>query len=371
MKKFIALSKIERKNLIQKASFDLGMRFDVVEKDIWVCYVLGKLFSLKELQGKLVFKGGTCLSKAYGLIERFSEDVDLTISKSCLNAEGTSNKPRKIESRIRHAAEDFVKDEIFELLRKTFAKDLEDGSWSLNFSEEDQSTLLFQFPNVGKGNHSSPFNIPFGILGASKFGPNIRLDKGKIVAISGNNSAKKFSDNNYSYIKPSIKLEFGALGEDWPSEEKKVEPYAKKILPDFFDESQVKVLDVKRNFLEKLLILHSICLRPIEKPLKHHYSRHYYDVFCLIKSGVANEALKFPEILESVKENKIAFWDETWEPYKNINSFHDIKVVPSQESRLKELESDYERMKEMFFGKYPDFSDVIDELRSFEKILEI
>jgi len=339
MKKFITLSNIERKNLIQKAAFDLGMRFDVVEKDIWVCYVLGKLFSLKELHRKLVFKGGTCLSKAYGLIERFSEDVDLTISKSCFNAEGNSNKPRKIESRIRHAAEDFVKDEIYELLKKVFAKDLEDGSWSLNFSEEDKSTLLFQFPI------SSP-NIPTITI---PFKPS----------------------NDYNYIKPSIKLEFGALGEDWPSEEKTVEPYAKKILPDFFDESQVKVLDVKRNFLEKLLILHSICLRPIEKPLKHHYSRHYYDVFCLIKSGIAKEALKFPEILKSVKENKITFWDETWEPYKNINSFHDIKVVPTQDSRLKELESDYERMKEMFFGKYPDFSDVIDELKSFEQSLKI
>jgi predicted nucleotidyltransferase component of viral defense system len=339
MKKFLTLSKIERKNLIQKAAFDLGMRFDVVEKDIWVCYVLGKLFSLKELHGKLVFKGGTCLSKAYGLIERFSEDVDLTISKSCLNAQGASNKPRKVESRIRHAAEDFVKDEIYELLKKVFAKDLEDGSWSLNFSEEDQSTLLFQFPRAGSNVFPLTFPIEF--------------------------------NNDYNYIKPSIKLEFGALGEDWPSEEKTVEPYAKKILPDFFDQSQVKVLDVKRNFLEKLLILHSICRRPIEKPLKHHYSRHYYDVFFLIKSGIAKEALKFPEILKSVKKNKITFWDETWEPYKNINSFHDVKIVPAQESRLKELESDYERMKEMFFGKYPDFSDVIDELRSFEKSLKI
>ncbi len=345
MKKFITLSKIERKNLIQKAAFDLGMRFDVVEKDIWVCYVLGKLFSLKELHGKLVFKGGTCLSKAYGLIERFSEDVDLTISKSCLNAEGASKKPKKIGSHIRNAAEDFVKDEIYELLKKVFAKDLEDGSWSLNFSEEDQSTLLFQFP----------------------YAENIVLWD----TFKWDSSHWSDETDSYNYIKPSIKLEFGALGEDWPSEEKTVEPYAKKILPDFFDQSQVKVLDVKRNFLEKLLILHSICLRPIDKPLKHHYSRHYYDVFCLIKSGIAKEALKFPEILQSVKENKITFWDETWEPYKNINSFHDIKVVPTQESRLKELESDYERMKEMFFGKYPDFSDVIDELKSFEKILEI
>ncbi len=351
MKKFITLSKIERKNLIQKAAFDLGMRFDVVEKDIWVCYVLGKLFSLKELRGKLVFKGGTCLSKAYGLIERFSEDVDLTISKSCLDVDGISNKPRKIESRIRHAAENFVKDEICELLKKVFAKDLEDGSWSLDFSEEDRATLLFRFPISDDGKR----------FWVTKSGDRIvTKDGSKIMLNLG----------HYNYIKPSIKLEFGALGDNWPCEEKTVEPYAKKILPDFFDESQVKVLDVKRNFLEKLLILHSICLRPIDKPLKRHYSRHYYDVFCLIKSGIAKEALQFPEILKSVKENKINFWNETWEPYKNINSFRDIKVVPTQDSRLKELESDYEKMKEMFFDKYPDFLEVVDELKGFEKSLK-
>ena len=84
MEKFIKLSSQERKNVIQKAAFDLGLRFDVVEKDIWVCFVLDKLFSLKEFEGKMVFKGGTCLSKAYNLISRFSEDVDITINKSCL-----------------------------------------------------------------------------------------------------------------------------------------------------------------------------------------------------------------------------------------------------------------------------------------------
>ena len=125
MKKFTTLSKIERKNLIQKVAFELGMRFDIIEKDIWVCYVLEKLFSIEELKGKIVFKGGTCLSKAYGLIERFSEDIDLTISKSCLNIKGTSKKPKKIISNIRHATQDFIRLEIYELLKKAFDKDLE------------------------------------------------------------------------------------------------------------------------------------------------------------------------------------------------------------------------------------------------------
>ena len=339
MKKFTTLSKIERKNLIQKSAFELGMRFDIIEKDIWVCYVLEKLFSIEELKGKLVFKGGTCLSKAYGLIERFSEDIDLTIGRSYLNLKENLKKNKTIKSDIRHKAHDFVKVEIYELLKKAFDEDLEKNSWSLNFSEEDKDklTLLFQFPISPE--IFPPYSAPF------------------------------IPNNFYNYIKPSIKLEFGAFGDDWPCEEKTVEPYAKKILPDFFNKSQVKVLDVKKNFIEKLLILHSVCLCPIERQLKNHYSRHYYDVFCLIKSGIAEESLKYPEILQSVKKNKIYFWNQSWEPYKDINSFSDIKIVPTQSSRLKELEFDYEKMKEMFFDKYPNFLDIINELKKFEKSL--
>jgi predicted nucleotidyltransferase component of viral defense system len=337
MKKFITLSQIERKNLIQKVAFELGMRFDIIEKDIWVCYVLEKLFSLEELRGKIVFKGGTCLSKAYGLIERFSEDIDLTIGRSYLNLKKNLKKNRTIKSDIRHKAHDFVRVEIYELLKKVFEKDFEKNSWSLNFSEEDKLTLLFQFPVSPE--IFPPYSIPF------------------------------LPNDYYNYIKPSIKLEFGAFGDDWPCEEKTVEPYAKKILPDFFNESQVKVLDVKKNFIEKLLILHSICFRPIEMPLKNHYSRHYYDVFCLIKSGIGKESLNYPKILKSVKDNKINFWDESWEPYKNINSFSDIEIIPTQDSRLKELELDYEKMKEMFFDKYPNFLDIINELKKFKKSL--
>ena len=226
MEKFIKLSDQERKNVIQKSAFDLGLRFDVVEKDIWVCWVLDKLFSSKEFEGRLVFKGGTCLSKAYNLIGRFSEDIDITISKSCLEISGTSKKPREIRSRTRKAAEDFVKNEIYKTLHKIFSKELKRDKWSIEISEEDASTIVFNFPSVS-GN-IFPLTVPF------------------------------MPSNNYSYIKPSIKLEFGALGDDWPTEEKSVQPYAKEILSDFFGSTKVKVLDVKRNFLEKLLILHSI-----------------------------------------------------------------------------------------------------------------
>lgn len=337
MEKFLKSSNQERRFIIEKVASDLGLRFDVVEKDIWVCFVLDKLFSLKELQGKLTFKGGTCLSKAYNLISRFSEDVDITISKSCLKISETSKKPKEIKSRTRKAAAEFVNDKIRKVLSEAFAKELKAGEWGLEADEEDSSTLIFSFPSVSPDIFPAIFPIQF--------------------------------TDNYNYIKPSIKLEFGALGDDFPTEEKSVEPYAKKILPDYFQATQVMVLDVKRNFLEKLLILHSICYRPLDKELKHHYSRHYYDVFSLIKAGVGKDAIRLPDILKSVMENRLIFWNESWKPYDIIKSFHDIKLVPQNESRLKELKIDYKRMKEMFFADHPTFAEIVDELRNFEKVL--
>ena len=333
MDKFIKFSREERKNIIQKASFDLGLRFDVVEKDIWVCWVLDKLFSLKELEGKIVFKGGTCLSKAYNLIERFSEDIDITIDKSCLDIVGVSKKSREVKSRTKKAAEQFVQEKIFKILNEAFSKELKKDDWALEIDSDDKSTINFQFPS--SSSNVFPLTFPIEL-------------------------------SNYNYIKRSIKLEFGALGDIYPSEEKSVEPYAKQILPEIFGSSKVKVLDVKRTFLEKLLILHSINCRPIDRKLQNHYSRHYYDVFALIKAGIGKEALKLPDVLKSVIENKITFWDESWKPYDLIKSFADIKIIPEEESRIKELRGDYKKMAEMFFKDYPSFSEVIAELKRFE-----
>ena len=333
MDKFIKFSREERKNIIQKASFDLGLRFDVVEKDIWVCWVLDKLFSLKELEGKIVFKGGTCLSKAYNLIERFSEDIDITIDKSCLDIVGVSKKSREVKSRTKKAAEQFVQEKIFKILNEAFSKELTKDDWALEIDSDDKSTINFQFPS--SSSNVFPLTFPIEL-------------------------------SNYNYIKRSIKLEFGALGDIYPLEEKSVEPYAKQILPEIFGSSKVKVLDVKRTFLEKLLILHSINCRPIDRKLQSHYSRHYYDVFALIKAGIGKEALKLPDVLKSVIENKITFWDESWKPYDLIKSFADIKIIPEEESRIKELRGDYKKMAEMFFKDYPSFSEIIAELKRFE-----
>lgn len=336
MKKFIKLNSSERKNLIQKVANDLGLRFDVVEKDIWVCYVLQKLFSDEKLNNNLIFKGGTCLSKAYDAIGRFSEDVDITINSNVLEISGQSQKIDKIKSRNRKAARKFAEDEILPILKTAFDADLGNENYELVFDEEDKNniTLFFAFPSEA----GFPYIFPFKL------------------------------EDSYSYIKPKIKLEFGALGGIWPSEKKIIKPYAKEILSDYFDDFEVNTLSIKRNFIEKLLILHSITLRPEEKPINQNYSRHYYDVYSILENGLNIDPIDDLEILEAVVKNKHDFWNESWVDYSKIKEFSDIKLIPN-DSRITEIKKDYKNMEEMFFKDFPKFEEMILKLQDFENSL--
>src|ERR1700676_2509144 len=80
---FLELPPDERRLYIEQAAVRRNVSAVVLEKDFWVCWLLGLLFD-SEFAGSLVFKGGTSLSKVFGVIERFSEDIDLSLSPAFL-----------------------------------------------------------------------------------------------------------------------------------------------------------------------------------------------------------------------------------------------------------------------------------------------
>src|ERR1700686_1414176 len=82
--KFLELTANERRRYIEQAAIQRNVSAVVLEKDFWVCWLLGILFE-SEFAGSLVFKGGTSLSKVFGVIERFSEDIALSLSPAFLN----------------------------------------------------------------------------------------------------------------------------------------------------------------------------------------------------------------------------------------------------------------------------------------------
>ena len=79
MYNILNLSKEQQKLLFETTARRIGIIPTVVEKDFWVCIVLDYLFNLSKFKDYFIFKGGTSLSKCYGVISRFSEDIDLII----------------------------------------------------------------------------------------------------------------------------------------------------------------------------------------------------------------------------------------------------------------------------------------------------
>jgi predicted nucleotidyltransferase component of viral defense system len=90
--RFLALPAERRLLAFEQTAAELAASSVMVEKDFWVCWLLGLLFADAELAPHLVFKGGTSLSKVYGVIDRFSEDIDLSLSPAFVGADETDFK---------------------------------------------------------------------------------------------------------------------------------------------------------------------------------------------------------------------------------------------------------------------------------------
>ena len=79
-----------------ETSARMGTTAAIVEKDFWVCWVLEKIFTSENLKHKLLFKGGTSLSKVYNVIERFSEDIDLILDWNLVSGKIPARRDQRI-----------------------------------------------------------------------------------------------------------------------------------------------------------------------------------------------------------------------------------------------------------------------------------
>jgi predicted nucleotidyltransferase component of viral defense system len=103
MREIYLLPKSERELFFRAAAEALNISFDIIEKDYWVVWTLERLFALEDLKTHLTFKGGTSLSKLYGIIDRFFEDIDLSIERDFLGFD-ENNDPEKAVSKKKQLA---------------------------------------------------------------------------------------------------------------------------------------------------------------------------------------------------------------------------------------------------------------------------
>ena len=137
----LAASDEERRDLFVGAADRLRTNEQNIEKDFWVCWTLDALFNGLEAAGpRLLFKGGTSLSKGYGLIERFSEDIDITVFREDIGQAATveeleSLSGTKREARlnaIKAACQDYIHGPMLERLSALLRQTLQAANLNAN-----------------------------------------------------------------------------------------------------------------------------------------------------------------------------------------------------------------------------------------------
>lgn len=337
MDSLINISAKERLEVFTETAARINTRPRIIEKDFWVCWILKHLFEQPDFGSHLTFKGGTSLSKAYKIIKRFSEDIDLTISKEFLGivgaddpANATSRKARdKSLKALVKRAEEFTSGKLRSSLHKQLEQHLP-GVWELSVDEKDPQTLLFHYPTVGTDTQV--------------------LDE---------------------YIKEVVRLEFGIRGDSWPTSNREILPYVSEVFPEQFPSASIAIntLTIERTFWEKITLIHAEHHRPRERESKERISRHYYDVVMLWREGVHVPAIQEPLLLESVVKNKIIYFPSVWASYETAK-LGTLRLVPASEW-VGILKADYKSMEPMFFEPPPSFDAIINELTQLEAKLNV
>jgi hypothetical protein len=334
MDKVAVMPGAERADLFRETAERMGLPPALVEKDFWVCWTLKQLFSIEALRGCLMFKGGTSLSKVFGVINRFSEDVDLAVNYAPLGFSGgrdpagpmSRNKRDLLLQEMMMACHAYIAGPFLDAVRSRWCSILgQEGPWALR---------------VGK---SDPNTVEFAYLSAIR--------------------------EAVSYVRPMVLLELGTHAELIPSAAYTIRPHAAEHFPRVFDDSACPVLAIRaeRTFWEKATILHVEYHRPQDKPISPRYSRHYYDMALLAQSPVKNAALADMALLAHVVAHKTKFYAAAWARYE-LAVPKTLRLIPP-ELRLDPLRRDYEAMKVMVFGEPPAFDRLMESVAELEQAI--
>lgn len=324
-----------RAELFRETASRIGLPPALVEKDFWVCWTLKQLFSIDDIKGKILFKGGTSLSKIFKAIRRFSEDIDLAVNFEMLGFTGerhpaaaTSRTKRlKILNEMLIACRTYVEGNLIRLLNQRFAPILAGPSeWQLRTRPSDPNSVVVEFEYPAS------------------------LRAGEAV----------------SYVRPMVVLEPGTHAEFIPRGSYQIRPFAAEQFPDVFESAScaVEAITAERTFWEKATILHAEYYRPVDKPLVARHSRHFYDTAMLAGCPIKAAALADQELLRRVVRHKSEFYYSKWARY-DLAAPVTFRLLPA-EPRLAGLQRDYQAMREMIFDEAPPWNQILKALSALE-----
>lgn len=328
---FYTIDKAEKIAIFNAIAAEKGMTPFAVEKDWWVSRTLNIIFQM-DIAKHLVFKGGTSLSKAWKLINRFSEDIDLAIDKEFF--EGYKGEISKTQiGKLRKVAGVYTTGTFFEELQAAFSTkgftELEFKIIDTGESDQDPRIIEIYYPNV--------------VTQPTKYVlPRVQIE------VSCRSLREPFSIQR-----------FGALVDEFYADKDFAEPLF-----------EVPTVNAERTFLEKVFLLHEEFHRPTEKMRVDRLSRHLYDIYHLTKAGIAANAINDKELYETIVAHRYKF-SRVGEVDYNLHHPNTLNPIPPKEV-IADWEADYAKMKEdmIYEENKPSFEELINNLQDLKEQLQ-
>ena len=327
MNKTILLSEEARKIAINNVFLQTGIFPQIIEKDLWVTTVLQLIFSLP-FADKLVFKGGTSLSKVWNIIQRFSEDLDMSVDRELFDLQG--DLTIKQIKKLRKQSSLFVKEIFCSELQKTFEKYDLQNLCSINPQPDGEGDKTYPEPRKIFISYKSLFD-------------------------------------DMPYLKSEIVLEIGARSLFEPTEKCEIKSMISENLniDTNIENNPINTAVPEKTFIEKAFLLHEIFTRG-GKMLADRKSRHLYDLEKMMDKEFAIKAISDDALWETIRHHR-----EKFTHINGVDYSHDIRkgiyLIPPEQV-IDDWRQDYETMQRtMIYGNSLTFDELTGRIKQLEE----
>jgi len=322
MIEWLQLSDTDKIAVLREASTRTGIAVNAIEKDWWVTLTLRACF-LTPWRDNLVFKGGTSLSKAWALIERFSEDIDLVMDREALGFKGELSNTQIKKLREKTAA--FMATEFLESLYAVLIQTGLDPQ--LIRLEVKPGGVADRDPQVLELHYHSVLQ------------PDGYLEDKVIIEIGARSLMEPASDRTIHSI----------IGTTFPDQSYAGSPFT------------VLCVDPRRTFLEKVFLLHEEFSKSTEKIRHERMSRHLYDLDRLMDTEFGIAALADKDLYQIIVQHRSKYTPIKGIDYKS-HAPATISFIPP-EAVAQMWERDYLLMQEsMIYGSSPTYVVLLERM---------
>ena len=331
MKTWISSDLQLRRQMIANIAQEKNIEAATIEKDWWVTMTLKALFQTA-CHEYLSFKGGTSLSKGWHLIDRFSEDIDLSLHHRFFDIESTTKSQRE---KLRKTSRLFIVNEL--------SKEIEDRLHSFGIADVKVEPVT-----MTEGNNPHPIDSDKDPVVLRVLYPSVLPSQG-------------------AYMLPFVKVEISCLSMDEPTEPVELSSMIHASYPTYDTDAVLTARTVRptRTFFEKAFLLCEEFQK--DKPRTQRMTRHFYDMYKLAHTPFADEALQDEEIYHRIVAHREAYYHVHYVDYSRLLP-QLISFLPPQ-TLMSDYKADYQMMLQEYIHDpaAPSFEELMRFLSELQE----